>query len=62
MMKTHLDLTLEEAVAQLTGDYARSIATYGRIRDQILGMADMLSMGIVHQFPDRLTGVGHING
>ena len=53
MMREHLDLTLEEAVAHLTGDYAADIAAYDKIHVQILGMADMLSAGIVAQFPDK---------
>ena len=51
MMREHLDLTLEEAVAYLTGDHAASVAAYDEIHTQILGMADMLSDGIVRQFP-----------
>jgi hypothetical protein len=50
-MKEHLDLTLDEAVARLQGRYADDIAAYDRIHVQILGMADMLSDGIVAQFP-----------
>ena len=50
-MKDHLDLTLEEAVARLQGRYADDIAAYDAIHVQILGMADMLSDGIVAQFP-----------
>ncbi len=56
MMKEHLDLTLTEAVAQLSGDYATSIATYDQVHVEILQMADMLSAGIVAQFPSLFNG------
>jgi hypothetical protein len=51
MMKAHLDLTLEEAVARLTGHYQADIAAYDKVHAEILQMADMLSSGIVAQFP-----------
>jgi hypothetical protein len=53
MMREHLDLTLEEASAHLSGDWEGSIAAYDEIHVQILEMADMLSMGIIHQFPRK---------
>src|SRR5438552_19087320 len=56
MMHDHLDLTLKEAVAHLTGDYSTSVATYDAIHVQILAMADMLSSGIVAQCPQLFNG------
>ena len=53
MMRTHLDLTLDEAVARLQGRYADDTAAYEAVHTEILEMADMLSSGIVAQFPSR---------
>ena len=53
MMRGHLDQTLAEATAQLTGDYAASVAEYDHIVTHILEMADVLSAGIITQFPDH---------
>jgi len=52
MMHEHLDLTLQEAVTYLQGDHTTSVSAYDEIHVQILGMADMLSDGIIRQFPN----------
>ncbi len=55
MMKNHLDLTTKEAVSRLQGKWAADIAAYDAVHREILGMADMLSAGIVQQFPKRFS-------
>jgi len=53
MMKTHLDLTLEEATARLQGDWAGDVAAYDKVHNEILDMASMLTKGILAQFPNK---------
>ena len=53
MMKQHLDLTLEEAVARLNGDYEADVIAFDKVYEHILMMADDLSEGIALQFPDK---------
>jgi len=52
-MKTHLDQTLTEAVAELGGDYPASVAAYEAIHLHVLDMADLLSSGIIRKFRDQ---------
>ena len=53
MMRSHLRLTTDEVVARLTKNWAADVRWYDRIHVQILHMADMLSDGLVAQFPAR---------
>jgi hypothetical protein len=53
MMNRHLALTTKEAVARLQGNWAADVAAYDQVHAEILHMADMLSDGIVAQFPNR---------
>jgi hypothetical protein len=50
----HLRLTTDEALARLQGNWAADVAAYDQIHLHALGMADMLSTGIVKQFPARV--------
>jgi hypothetical protein len=53
MMAGHLEWTLAEAVARLDADWDGDVVAYDRIHRDILHMADMLSIGIIKQFPGR---------
>jgi hypothetical protein len=51
MMRDHLDLTLAEAAHHLAGDHEQDVDAYDAVHAEILHMADMLSRGIIRQFP-----------
>jgi len=53
MMKEHLDQVIEQAVDELKADYAGSARAFGPYIQHILDMADMISGGIIRQFPAR---------
>ena len=53
MMKDHLDATTAEAVARHQANWSADIAAYDAVHAQILEMADMLSSGIIEQFPSK---------
>jgi hypothetical protein len=52
-MRTHLDQVVELAVDQLQGHLGAAIGLYDTYIAHILDMADMLSTGIVQQFPGQ---------
>ncbi len=53
MMNEHLALTTQEATARLKNDWNGDVATFDKIFDQAMMMADALTDGIVKQFPNR---------
>lgn len=53
LMKTHLDTTLDEATARLQGNWSADIIDYDKAHEHLLVMADVLSSGIIRQFPEK---------
>jgi hypothetical protein len=53
MMTIHLNQVIEQAVDELNGDYAAGARAFAPYIHHILDMADMISGGIIRQFPSR---------
>jgi hypothetical protein len=53
MLRRHLELTTGEVVGRLTQDWAKDVASYDEGHRHMLMFADLLSDGIVRQFPEK---------
>jgi hypothetical protein len=58
MMREHLDATAVEALARKNKNYVADVMAYDDVHNQILAMADMLTEGIIKQFPNMFGGCG----
>jgi len=56
MLQKHLDLTTEEVVGRLTKNWEADIEAYDDGHAHMLMFADLLTNGIVKQFPNKFTG------
>jgi hypothetical protein len=54
-IQMHLNLLLQEVTAHLKKDWSGSVAAFDESQRQATQMADMLSEGIMKQFPSRFT-------
>lgn len=55
MMDDHLKLTTDEVVQRIKKNYDADILAYDKVHTEILEMSDMLTAGIIKQFPDKFT-------
>ncbi len=55
MLYKHLDFTTTEVVSRLNKDWDADIAAYDKGHEHMLGFADMLTDGIVKQFPKKFS-------
>jgi hypothetical protein len=53
LLGLHLSLTKNEVVARLKADWAADVAAFDEIFTEIMTVADVLSDGIVKQFPEK---------
>lgn len=53
MMNDHLELTTDEAVQRIKNNYDADVVAYDKVHDEILKMSDMLTVGIIKQFPEK---------
>lgn len=53
MLNDHLTLTTDEAVARLQKNWEADVKAYDLITKAMMAMADELTEGIVHQFPEK---------
>jgi hypothetical protein len=53
MMEMHITQTIAYASNALAGDYAKAIADYGVAEHHMQEMSDMLSAGLIQQFPKK---------
>ncbi|WP_308465352.1 hypothetical protein [Rathayibacter soli] len=53
MMHVHITQTIAYATDALGGDYAKEIVDYGTAEQHMQEMSDMLSAGIIQQFPKQ---------
>jgi hypothetical protein len=54
MLDEHLRLTTQEATTRIQQNWSANAAVFDQILDQAIHMADMLTDGIVKQFPDKV--------
>ena len=52
-LRMHLKLTTDEAVARLHGDWNADVAAYEKVHTHMLHLSDVLSDGLIKQFPRR---------
>ena len=53
MLYAHLDLTKQQTAMRLAGNFPGDIIAFEQIEQKILTLADLLSDGIIRQFPDQ---------
>jgi hypothetical protein len=52
-LRMHLQLTTDEVVARLQGRWEDDVATYDMVHEHALHLSDLLSDGLIEQFPKR---------